>query len=84
MPETTAVKDAAAGEMTVRLMGWVLKAGTYCTVSVAAPLVNDPTLLLTTQRNCAPLSEEDVNGVVYDAAVAPEMLTQLTDKRCHW
>ena len=51
------------------------------TVSVAELLVVLPTELVTTVRNCDPLSEVDVAGVVYDEPVAPVIFAVFF---CHW
>src|SRR5881628_271625 len=51
------------------------------TVRVAAALVALPAALVTTTRNCAPLSANVGAGRVYVSAVAPAMSAPL---RCHW
>ena len=74
MPVAVTEKVAVWPAVTVWLAGCVVidgATGAAVTVSVAALLVTDPELSVTTTLNDAPLSEVAADGVVYDDAVAP-------------
>ena len=76
MPVATTVNVAGCPSVTVLLAGCVvMDGGIACalTVSAAALLVTLPAEFDTTTRNCAPLSEAAVAGVVYEEEVAPEI-----------
>jgi hypothetical protein len=73
-----AVTENVADEPADRVsdVGWLEIVGaTAVTVSVAPALVADPMVFVTRQVNTAPLSMSCALDSVYEAAVAPEMLT---------
>ena len=50
LPVAAAVKVAVCPALTVTLAGLVVTVGAYCTVSVAAAVVAEPTVLVKTAR----------------------------------
>jgi hypothetical protein len=77
VPVTTAVNCRVVPMVTVEVFGdtATVNAGAAATLRVAALLVALPALLVTTTVNDARLSEDVVDGIVYEEEVAPLIAT---------
>ena len=85
MPEAVTEKEAEAGDVTFIGEGWMEMMGAYWTISVAGLLKVVPRALSALRRNCAPLSEVEVEARVRLAEFPPAISVQIPlMNRCHW